>query len=92
MLRRFRLTRSYSISLLRRWDKTELKSTEDDYHTVVLLKDAPPQTISFEGGGRVDVPTHRNPVLDAIEGKLKVNGVEESWIFDTGANLSTVSA
>ena len=71
-------------------DDTERKSAEDEYHAVLLLKDAPPQTISFEGA--VDVPTHRNPVLGAIEAKLKVNGVEQSWMLDTGAHLSTVSA
>jgi Aspartyl protease len=71
-------------------DDTERKSAENDYHGVLLLKDAPSQTISYEG--RVDVLTRRNPALGAIEAKLKVNGVGQSWILDTGANLSTVSA
>ena len=71
-------------------DKTERQSTDDDYRATLLLRDAPPQTIAFQGP--VDVPTHRNPVLGTIEATLKVNGVEESWILDTGANLSTVSA
>jgi predicted aspartyl protease len=71
-------------------DDTERKSAEDEYDVVLLLKDAPPQTISYDG--RVDVLTRRNPALGAIEAKLKVNGVEQSWILDTGANLSTVSA
>ncbi len=71
-------------------DKTERQSVEDDYHAVLLLKNAPPQTISF--AGKVDLPTHRNPALDSIETTLTVSGVEQSWILDTGANFSTVSA
>jgi predicted aspartyl protease len=71
-------------------DKQERQSADDDYRVAVLLKNAPPQTISFDGS--VDVITHRNPVLDTIETTLKVNGVTQSWILDTGANLSTVSA
>jgi predicted aspartyl protease len=55
-----------------------------------LLRNAPPQTIAFDG--RIDLPTHRNPVLDSIETNLTVNGVEQPWILDTGANFSTVSA
>jgi hypothetical protein len=68
----------------------EKQSTEDDYHAVLLLKGAPPQTISFAGA--IDLATHRNPVLGTIDADLTVNGVEQSWILDTGANFSTVSA
>lgn len=71
-------------------DKQERQSTDDDYRVAVLLKNAPPQAISFNGV--VDVTTHRNPVIDTIETTLTVNGVTQSWILDTGANLSTVSA
>jgi hypothetical protein len=71
-------------------DKVERQGAKDDYHTVLLLRNAPPETVSFEG--RIDLPTHRNPVLDTIEANLTVNGVEQSWILDTGANFSTVSA
>ncbi len=71
-------------------DKVARRSTEDDYHGALLLRNAPPQTITFDGG--IDLPTHRNPVLDSIETNLTVNGVEQSWILDTGANFSTVSA
>jgi predicted aspartyl protease len=71
-------------------DKVERKSAEDDYRSVLLLRNAPPQTISFDGS--IDLATHRNPVLDTIEVDLTINGVEQSWILDTGANFSTVSA
>jgi predicted aspartyl protease len=71
-------------------DKVERQGADDEYHAVLLLKDMPTQTISFDG--RIDLPTHRNPVLDNIETNLIINGVEQSWVLDTGANLSTVSA
>jgi hypothetical protein len=71
-------------------DKVERQGAEDDYHTVLLLRNAPPQTISFDG--KIELPTHRNPVLDTIDTDLTINGVEQTWILDTGANFSTVSA
>ena len=71
-------------------DKVERQVAEDDYHTILLLKNAPPQTISIDG--MIDLPTHRNPVLGTIEANLTVNGVEQSWLLDTGANFSAVSA
>ena len=71
-------------------EKVEKQSAEDDYHTVLLFRSAPPQTISFAGD--IDLPTHRNKVLNTIDADLTVNGVEQSWILDTGANFSTVSA
>jgi predicted aspartyl protease len=71
-------------------DKVERQGAEDDYHTVLLLRNAPPQTISFDG--EIDLAVHRNPVIENIEANLTINGVEQSWILDTGANFSTVSA
>jgi hypothetical protein len=73
-----------------RLDKTERRGAEDDYGTVRLLKDVPPQTVSFEGP--IDLPTHRNGTLDTIDADLVVNGVEESWILDTGANFTAITA
>ncbi len=70
-------------------DKVDRQSTEDDYRAALLLRNAPSQTITFDG--RTDLPTHRNPVLDSIETNLSINGVEHPWILDTGANFSTVS-
>jgi tetratricopeptide (TPR) repeat protein len=70
-------------------DKSDLQSLKDDYSTVKLLKNAPAQTISIDGPVRV--PTHRS-TIDSIDTELTVNGVTASWILDTGANISTVSA
>ena len=71
-------------------DAIEKHGAEDDYQVTLLLRDAPPQTISFDGG--IDLATDRTPALGTIETNLTVNGVTQSWILDTGANLSTVSA
>jgi predicted aspartyl protease len=71
-------------------NKAERQSAEDDYHTVLLIRNAPPQTVSFDG--RIDLAIHRNPVLDSIEANLTIHGAEQSWLLDTGANFSTVSA
>ena len=71
-------------------DPVERKNLRDDYRTVVLLKNLPPQTVAFDG--RVEMLVHRNPHLGSIETDLTVNGVQQSWLLDTGANFSTVSA
>jgi hypothetical protein len=80
------LLRDFSASV----DKTELESTQDDWNTLRLLKDAPPQTVTI--GGPIDLPTHRNDMLDTIDARLLVAGVTQSWILDTGANFTAVSA
>ena len=71
-------------------DKTERQGASDSYRMVLLLKDVPPQTISFDGP--VDLTTHRNSAIDTIDTDLTVGGVTMPWILDTGANFSTVSA
>jgi tetratricopeptide (TPR) repeat protein len=71
-------------------DKAELQSTRDDYAAVQLLKDAPPQTVSFKGP--IDLPIERNPVLGTMDVSLTVNGVTQAWLLDTGANFSAISA
>jgi hypothetical protein len=71
-------------------DKVERQGAEDDHHAVLLLRNAPPQTISFDE--RIDLPIHRNPAIDTLETSLTINGVERSWNLDTGANFSAVSA
>jgi hypothetical protein len=71
-------------------DKVERQDEEDGYHTELLLRDAVPQTISFSG--KVDVPIHRNPLTNTVETNLAIDGVNQAWILDTGAALSTASA
>jgi predicted aspartyl protease len=70
-------------------DKSDLRSLKDDYSTVRLLENAPAQTISIDGPVRIQ--THRGPI-GSIDAELTVNGITASWILDTGANFSTMSA
>ncbi|MGB9106077.1 MAG: retropepsin-like aspartic protease [Terriglobales bacterium] len=71
-------------------DRAERQSTKNDYGAARLLQGAPPQTVAFAGA--IDLPMHRNAVLGTLDADLTVNGATASWILDTGANFSTVSA
>lgn len=66
----------------------ELKGTKDDAGVAHLLRGAPGQTISWQGP--VKLKTERN-VINSLVTELTINGVEEKWLLDTGANLSVVS-
>ena len=70
-------------------DSDDRKSVEDDYQAAKLLRNAPGQTISLSGPVRI--ATHRG-AIGSLDANLTVNGVTASWILDTGANFSTVSA
>jgi len=65
-----------------------LQGTKDDANVMHILRDAPAQTITWNGPVRLK--TSRNP-LGSINAELTVNGVREQWLLDTGANLSVVS-
>ncbi len=79
-----------SRGLMSQFGASERRAIEDDAATVRLLKGAPAQEISFDGA--VDLSTHRNKTLDTVDADLTVNGVTESWIVDTGANFSAITA
>ena len=66
----------------------ELRSTKDDAAIAHILRDAPPQTIRWDGSVRLK--TERNP-LQSMNVELSVNGVQAQWLLDTGANHSVVS-
>jgi len=66
----------------------DLKEVHDDAEIMHILRDAPPQTITWDG--LVRLKTERNP-LNSQNVDLIVNGVEGRWLLDTGANLSLVS-
>ncbi len=66
----------------------ELKSTKDDAGLARILREAPAQTITWDGAVRLK--TERNP-LNSMNVDLTVNGVQGPWLLDTGANLSVVS-
>ena len=65
-----------------------LQGTKDDAGVLRLLKDAPAQTVSWQGP--VKLKTERN-VIDSRTSELTVNGMRAPWLLDTGANLSVVS-
>jgi predicted aspartyl protease len=66
----------------------KLKGTKDDAQIAQILRDSPPQTISWEGA--VSLKTERNP-LNSLNVELTVNGVQGPWLIDTGANISVVT-
>ena len=67
---------------------SQLQDTKDDSGLAHILREAPPQTITWDGPTRLK--TERNP-LGSINTELTVNGVQEQWLLDTGANLSVAT-
>jgi predicted aspartyl protease len=68
--------------------RKQLQGTKDDSGVAHLLRQAPVQTITWQGPTRLKI--ERN-VLGSAVTNLTVNGVQELWLLDTGANLSVVS-
>src|SRR5271170_3545743 len=66
----------------------KLQGTKDDAQVMHVLEGTPAQTISWQGSTRLN--TERN-MLASLNTELTVNGVQEKWLLDTGANLSVVS-
>src|SRR5208282_2404395 len=66
----------------------ELKGARNDAELAQILREAPAQTVIWDGAVRLE--TERNP-LNSMNAELTVNGVQGPWLLDTGANLSVVS-
>jgi predicted aspartyl protease len=66
----------------------ELQGSKDDAGVAHLLREAPAQSIAWQGPTRLK--TERD-TIDSLVTELTVNGVREKWLLDTGANLSVVS-
>jgi predicted aspartyl protease len=66
----------------------EKQTIEDNLHTFELLRDAAPQTISGNRNFRVSL--QRDPTGD-IDVPVEIGGMKQWWIFDTGANVSTIA-
>lgn len=62
---------------------------EDNLHTFELLKDAPPQIIS---GTRTFTAALKQNPIGVLEVPVPIGNSVEWWIFDTGANESSVTA
>ena len=69
--------------------KSAKRVCEDNLHTFELLRGAPPQTIS--GTPAFTVPLKQDPIGD-IDVPVQIGKSTEWWIFDTGANESTITA
>ena len=66
----------------------QLQGTKDDAGVMRLLQGAPAQTITWKGPTRLKI---EHNVLGSAVTELTVNGIQEKWLLDTGANLSVVS-
>jgi predicted aspartyl protease len=66
----------------------ELKGARNDAGLAQILREAPAQTVTWDGAVRLK--TERSP-LNSMNAELTVNGVQGPWLLDTGANLSVVS-
>jgi predicted aspartyl protease len=69
-------------------DPAQLPGIKDTADLLRMLGETAAQTITW--GGPVSLGTERN-VLGSANVSLTVNGVQEQWLLDTGANLSVVS-
>jgi predicted aspartyl protease len=68
--------------------KAERQTIQDNLHTFELFRDAAPQTIS--GNRSFTVLVQRDPTGD-IDVPVAIGEVKQWWIFDTGANVSTIT-
>jgi hypothetical protein len=66
----------------------ELQGTKNDVGVMQILREAPAQTI--EWNGPTILKTERNP-MNSLNVELTVNGMQAPWLLDTGANISVVS-
>ena len=66
----------------------KLQHTEDDAKLAQILREAPAQTLTWNGA--TNLKTERNP-LNSLNVELTVNGVRGPWLLDTGANFSVVT-
>jgi predicted aspartyl protease len=66
----------------------DAQGLHDNQSTFALIGNAPPQSIS--GSHTFTVATHFDSIGD-LDVPVEVAGRHESWIFDTGANISAIS-
>jgi predicted aspartyl protease len=69
-------------------DASERQTVQDNHDTMALLGNAPAQAISGERSFTVRT---RQDQLGDMDVPLKVGARTEWWIFDTGANISTIA-
>jgi hypothetical protein len=59
----------------------QLQGTKDDAGIMQILRQASPQTITWNGA--TSLKTERNP-LNSVNAELTVNEVRGPWLLDTG--------
>lgn len=69
-------------------DVTAKKQVNDDFQLAELLKNAPPQTVKFDGSQTVTIRRSRFGLLEVA---VTIGERVEWWIFDTGASTTTIS-
>ena len=72
---------------LKYFTKDELDSFNDDYDLFSGLKDCLPQTVTKNNDSKIKVEKDMAGMLNI---PLKINGVDNKFIFDTGANFSVI--
>lgn len=68
--------------------QVERHTIEDNLRTFELFREAAPQMVS--GNRNFSVPVQRDPTGD-LDVPVEIGGVKQWWIFDTGANESTIA-
>jgi tetratricopeptide (TPR) repeat protein len=71
-----------------KFELAERRTIGDNRQTFELLRGASPQTVS--GGRSFRVPIQRDAIGD-LDVPLQVGDAKQWWIFDTGANISTIT-
>jgi predicted aspartyl protease len=71
------------------FEPAEKRAIGDNQQTFEWLRGAAPQTIS--GVRSFSVPTQRDPIGD-LDVPLQIGEAKQWWIFDTGANVSTITS
>ena len=69
-------------------DQAEQRTVQDNHNTFALVGNAAPQSIS--GKRSFKLPTRRDPLGD-LDVPIKVGANNDWWIWDTGANISTIT-
>ena len=67
----------------------EIKDHDNDFKLYNALRDVPPQTVSFDGDMQIQGIRDKAKLLNL---PVEANGRQMNFVFDTGANVSTMTA
>ncbi|MGI8468571.1 MAG: aspartyl protease family protein [Pyrinomonadaceae bacterium] len=66
----------------------EIKDHDNDYKLYSAIRNVPPQTVSFDGDTQIQGIRDKAKLLNL---PVEANGQRMDFVFDTGANLSTMT-